>query len=278
MVYCGIVGALNPLGQRVVNFLKDKTDEYRIVFCVDKDYIVNSPSAATYASVEAALSFNQPPTVIIDCDDPSDALERAKSYRFYAVSAIMCCTCTPDELDTLTRVCGVEEVPTPSILTVPDFSICHTRLMTYFQRMGGRHINDTDRLEIEIHLAANQKLNVAVWVSWAQMFNAIYGTDVAKPSIKGSSCYCGKVIIRAVTDEAIPSGGEEVNVRLFYGSIGHLNFTFMKNACKDLDGDCVDGIAKLLEWFNANPDEISTGKVFTNHLSTVLFANKKNLH
>ena len=269
---------MNPLGKRVIDFLNGKTDEYRTVFYVDEGYKVNSPSAATYASVEAALSFNQPPTVLIDCDDPASALERAKTYRFYAVPAIMCCTCTPDELDTLCRVCGAEEVPTPSILTVPDFSICNTRLMTFFIRLGGRHINDIDRLEIEIHLPVNQKLNVAVWVSWAQMFNAIYGTDVAKPSIKGSSCYCGKVIIRAINDEAIPSGGEEVNVRMFYGSSNHLNFSFMKNACKDLDGDCVDGIAKLLEWFNANPDEISAGKVFTNHLSTVLFANQKNLH
>lgn len=277
MIYCGIVGALNPLGQRVVDFLKDKTDTYRIVFYVDEGYKVNSPSAATYASVEAALSFNQPPTVLIDCDDPARALERAKAYRFYAVSAITCCGCTSDELDTLSRVYGVEEVPTPSIVTVPDFSVCNTRLMTFFLRTGARHINDIDRLEIEVHLSANQKLNMGVWVGWAQMFNALYGADCAKVSVKENSCYCGKVIIRTVTDKDVPSGGEEVNVRLFYGNKEHLSFMFMKTACRDLAGDCLNGIERLLEWFDANPDEISAGKIFTNHLSTVLFANKKNL-
>ncbi|MBQ8482115.1 MAG: hypothetical protein IJ532_06230 [Alphaproteobacteria bacterium] len=261
----------------MINFLKGKTDTYRIVFYVDEGYKINSLTAATYASAEAALSFNQSPTVLIDCDEPTTALERAKVYRFYAVPAIMCCSCKSDELDTVSRVYGVQEVPSPSILTVPDFSVSNTRLMAFFLRDGSRHISDIDRLEIEVHLPANKKLNIGVWVGWARMFNAIYGTDRANVSVKGCTCYCGKVIIKVVTDEALPSNGEEIDIRLFYGSKEHLCFTFMKTFCENLVDDCLNGIEKLLEWFAVNPDEISAGKVFANHLNTVLYADKKNL-
>ncbi len=277
MIYVGIVGARSPLGLKVIDFLSKNSDKYRIAFYVDKSYRVSSMSEATYAGVEAALSFNQAPTVVIDCDSPDGALDRAKTYRFYAVPAIMCCACSPDELDTVSRVFGAEEVPTPSLVTAPDFSICNTRLMAFFLRMGARHIDDIDRLEIAVHLPVGKKLNIGIWVTWAQIFNAIYGTDCAKINVKGNTCYCGKVIINSVSDSASQPNGEEVHIRLFYGKKTQLCYTYMKAACDDLVCDCLEGVKKLLDWFEANPDEIGAGKVFANHLSTVMFAGRKNL-
>ncbi|MBR1600562.1 MAG: hypothetical protein IJ677_03185 [Alphaproteobacteria bacterium] len=274
MIYVGIVGSCSPLGLKVIDALSNDFDKYRIVFCVDRQYKVNTPSKATYASVEAALSFNQPPTVLIDCDNPDGTLDRAKIYRFYAVSAIMCCACSSDELDTVSRVFGVEEVLTPSLITVPDFSVCNTRLMAFFLRIGAGHINDIDRLEIDVRLPEGGKLDVGVWVGWAHLFNALYGIEHAKVSVKGSSCYCGKVIINAITDSALPINGEEIHVRMFYGQQCCI---YMKTFCENLLVDCLNGIEKLLAWFNANTKQIEAGKVFINHLNTIMYENKKNL-
>lgn len=267
------------MGKKVIDLIESMTDEYRIVFLVDKDYEFNSTVEAKYANLEAALSFNSPPTVVVDCGDADKAAERAKIYRFYSVSAILCCSCNLDELDTICRVHGIEDPQAKALFLVPDYSVDNTRVMTYFMRVETLHRHDVDRLEIDVHLSEGMQPDLGAWLNWARMFNEALGVTNVKTSVKGSMCNCGLVIINFLLEEQLAIGSTETNVRLYYGSKDHLSYTQMRSTCDDLSDNQAQGVMHLLEWFASHPKEVEMGKVYANHLSTVLFdRTKKNLH
>lgn len=277
MIYVGIVGALSPLGQKVARFLKEQSDLYRIVFYVDAGYRVSSPSLATYASPEAALSFNQPPTLIIDCDDPITAIERAKTYRFYAVSAIVCCTCLLNDLELLQCSYVAENQPVPALLITPDYVPGNIALMRFFLGIAAKHREDVDRLEIEVALPSQKKINLTRWLYFGELMNEKFGKPNAKYSVKGNVCNFGNVIIKAVNDDNLTDEAQDVSVRLYYGSKQHLCYTFMKSSSNDRIRNSVSGIKMMLEWFVSHSNEISDGGIFPNHLCKIMNDKRKNL-
>lgn len=277
MVYIGIVGALSPLGLEVANFLREKKDCCRIVFYVDAGFQVSSPSNAMYATPEAALSFNQAPSLIVDCDDPITAVNRAKTYRFYSVPAIMCCTCMPEELDDLKHSYVAENQPAPSLFITPDYCTENIRLIDFFSRIAEMHYEDVDRMEIEVNLPSDKRINLARWLYFGSLLNDKLGVSGAKYSIKGNVCHFGDVIIKSVNDDTLAPEAEEVHARLFYGNKQHLCYTYMKSLNSNRTADSLIGIRLLLEWFTNHPDEAFSGKVFTDHLRTAMSFNKKSL-
>lgn len=277
MIYVGIVGGLTPLGQKVINFLQKEKDAYRVVFCVDKEYKLNSPHDATYANVEAALSFNQTPSVVIDCDDENTAIERAKIYRFYAVPAIMCCACEPEALDDLRCSYVAENQKAPSLLITPDYRLNNVRLMSFFLGIADQHLDDLVNLKIEVTLPPQVRINLLRWLYWGKLFNDKLGQPEAKYSVKGNTCNFGNVVIKAHTDDSLAKNNNIVCVALSYGNKQNPCYTHMKTLIKDCLEDSVAGIKLMLKWFKDNPKEIAAGKVFANHLSKVILERKKNL-
>jgi hypothetical protein len=277
MIYVGIVGAQSPLGQKVTQFLLPQKDLYRIVFYVDAGYRVNSPSLATYASVEAALSFNQPPTLVIDCDDPITAIDRAKTYRFYAVSAIMCCTCMPSELDDLRCSYVAENQQAPSLFITPDYRPRVVRLIDFYLNVAARDRKDVDRFEIEVDLPPLKRINLARWLYFGSLLNDKFGIADAKYSVKGNVCNYGNVIIKAVNSNLLTGNAENVQARLYYGEKRSLCYTFMKVASDDCAKEALQGVDLMLKWFVSHPEEVSSGKVFVDHLSKILQEKRKNL-
>lgn len=277
MIYVGIVGALSPLGQKVADFLKEQSDLYRIVFYVDAGYRVSSPGLATYASPEAALSFNQPPTLIIDCDDPITAVERAKTYRFYAVSAIMCCTCMLNDLELLQCSYVAENQPVPALLITPDYVIENIALMRFFLGIAATQREDVDRVEVTVKLPSQKRINLARWLYFGELLNDKFGKPDATYSVKGNICNFGNVVIKAVNDDKLADEAQEVSTRLYYGNKQHLCYTYMKSSCADRIKNSVSGIKMMLEWFTSHFDEISDGGVFTDQLCKILNDKRKNL-
>lgn len=277
MIYVGIVGSLSSLGQKVLNFLQKEKDAYQVVFCVDKEYRANSPQGATYANVEAALSFNQAPSLVIDCDDENTALERAKIYRFYAVPAIMCCTCSPDELDDLRCSYVAENQKAPSLLITPDYRLSNVRLMSFFLNVADLHRNDLVCLTIEVTLPPQERINLMRWLYWGKLLNDKFGKPEAKYSVKGSTCNFGSVVIKTINDATLAQNSSIVCVNMSYGSRQSPCYTYMKTHIKDCLEDAMTGISLMLKWFKDNPEEIAAGKVFTNHLNKVISERKKNL-
>ena len=270
MVYIGIVGALTSLGQEVAHFLREKTELYRIVFYVDADYVVNSPQKATYATPEAALSFNQPPTLIIDCADPISAVDRAKTYRFYAVPAIMCCTCMPKELDDLSCSYVAENQRAPALIITPDYCLNIVRLFDFFLHIADRHREDITRVEVEVALPPRQRINLARWLYFGSLMNDKFGNSDARYSVKGNVCKYGYVEIKTVSNELLAENAEDVHIRLFYGNKQNLCCTFMKTTIDNRDAASVSGISLMLKWFVSHPRDVASGQVFINHLSTIL--------
>lgn len=277
MIYVGIVGALSTLGQKVINNLLSQKSMYRIVFYVDAGYRVSTPSEATYSSVDAALSFNQSPTLVIDCDDPVSAIDRAKTYRFYAVSAIMCCTCMPDELSDLRSSYVAENQEVPSLFITPDYRLGYVNMMDFFLRLAKKHREDVDRLEIEVKLPINKRINLARWLYYGGLLNDKFGISDAKYSVKGNVCHFGYVIIKAINDNRLAEGMEEVHTRLYYGYRKAPCYTYMKVSCRDYVTDSVCGVNLMLEWFATHPKEVHLGEVFVDHLSEILQDQKKSL-
>lgn len=277
MIYVGIVGALSPLGQEVINFLKTETDSYRIVFYVDAGYRVSSPMNATYASVEAALSFNQVPSVVIDCDDPATAIDRAKIYRFYTAAAIMCCSAMPEDLDNLSRSYVLENQQAQSLLVTPDYRVGPVCLMEFFLFIADKHRDDVDRIEINVAMSPHNKIDLTRWLYFGRLLNDKLGLYDAKYSVHGNVCNFGDVIIKAISDKKLGNEAEDIHVNMYYGKKDHLCNTYMKTSVKNNVQDSVNGIVLMLKWFAAHPEEIAEGKVLTNHLSTVICEKKKNL-
>ncbi len=277
MIYVGIVGALSPLGQEVINCLLSQMSLYRIVFYVDAGYRVSTPSEATYSSVEAALSFNQPPTLVIDCDDPISAIERAKTYRFYAVSAIMCCTCMPAEISDLRCSYVAENQEVPSLFITPDYRLGYLNLMNFFLKLAERHREDVDRLEIEVKLPVNKRINLARWLYFGSLLNDKFGISDAKYSVKGNVCHFGDVIIKAINDARFAGEAEEVHARLYYGDRRAPCYTYMKASGKDCVKDSALGVNLMLDWFATHPKEVHSGEVFIDHLGKILQDQRKSL-
>lgn len=270
MLYVGIVGAESPLGKRVVDSLKKTPDMYRIVFCVDESYKVNSPAKNTYASVEAALSFNQSPSVVVDCDDPATAIVRANTYRFYATAAIMCCTCSQDEIDALSCAYVAEEKKAPSLLIVPDYSLRNSTLLSFFFSRIGMHKNNLDRLEITIKHRDVKTVNFDRWMYWANKLNKIAGNNSEDCKIDGLTREIGVVKMHAVEDKSLLSDAETVNVSMYYGDKNRLCRTFMNIDSPDYTANCIVGIKLLLKWFASHRNKIAAGKVFADHLITIV--------
>jgi len=277
MIYVGIVGSLTPLGQKVLSFLQKEKDAYQVVFCVDKEYKLNSPKDATYANVEAALSFNQAPSLVIDCDNENTALERAKVYRFYAVPAIMCCTCLPDELDDLRCSYVAENQKAPSLLITPDYRLSNVRLMSFFLSIADLHRDDLVCLTIEVTLPPQEHINLSRWLYWGKLLNDKLGKPEANYSVKGNTCNFGNVVIKTINDDTLAKNNSIVCVNMSYGNKQSPCYTRMKTHIKDCLTDSLSGLKIMLNWFNDNPKEIATGKVFANHLSKVISERKKNL-
>lgn len=277
MMYVGIMGALSPLGIELARVLTEKADFCRVVFYCDAGYKVNSPAKATYATPEAALSFNQPPTLVVDCDDPATAIKRAEIYRFYAVNAIMCCTCKPQELEDLSSSFVAENQPEPALLITPDYCVNFIRLLNFFLRIADKHKDDVDHVEIGVGLPPQKKVDLERWLYFADRMNEQLGKTDAKRSVKGNTCCSGYVQIKVMSDETLASEAEEAHVRLFYGKKESMCYTYMKTLSKDRIKDSVDGIEMMLKWFAEHPAEIFSGGVLSDHLSKLVFPDKKNL-
>ena len=87
MIYLGIVGAESTLGKSVLKQISNNTDKYCVAFTVDVSY-ESSIKDNKFDDPESALLLSTP-TLILDFGPAIGAMERAKSYLWYHVPAIM---------------------------------------------------------------------------------------------------------------------------------------------------------------------------------------------
>ena len=85
----GIVGALSPLGQSLVQIMRE-SGNCKLLFTVDGGYENNSRARGEYRTIDAAVAAQYGAAfVIIDVMDDGQFKERAKLYRFYGIPAIV---------------------------------------------------------------------------------------------------------------------------------------------------------------------------------------------
>ena len=86
----GIVGALSPLGQSLVQIIK-QSENCKLLFTVDAGYDCNSYARGEYKTIDAAIAaqYGASSFVIIDVVKDSKYKERAQAYRFYGIPAIV---------------------------------------------------------------------------------------------------------------------------------------------------------------------------------------------
>lgn len=90
MIYIAVVGALTPFGQFLVQSVKQSKTS-KLLFTVDGSYEVSKPSAGQYRTIDEALAEQHVASFyVIDVVNDNKTAERAMTYRFYGVSAIVC--------------------------------------------------------------------------------------------------------------------------------------------------------------------------------------------
>jgi len=123
MIYVGIVGALTPFGQFLVQSInKSKTSQ--VLFTVDAGYEVTKPSAGQYRTIDEALTeLHAASFYIIDVINDDKTAERAMNYRFYGVSAIVCgLVLTEQDIQALERGYHVRRRTFAPIVVEPQLS------------------------------------------------------------------------------------------------------------------------------------------------------------
>ncbi len=127
MVLLGIVGAQSPMGKLVLELLQQHTENYKVIFTVDRSYKA-SHNKSEYADLEDAL-LSQTPTMVLDFGEPKTAFERTKIYRYYFVPAVMYAPAfTRDQLSQLRAVRSGSQRSIPSLIIENELSLSHVLL------------------------------------------------------------------------------------------------------------------------------------------------------
>ena len=120
-MYVAIVGALTPSGQFIAKSLKN-SETVKILFTVDEGYEATKPIVGQYRTIDEALRVPHVTSFcIIDVLNDEKTAERAKIYRFYGVSAIVCgLMLNSEDLVSLEKGYSVRHRTFASVLIEPD--------------------------------------------------------------------------------------------------------------------------------------------------------------
>lgn len=123
MIYVGIVGALTPFGQFLVQSVKQSTT-CKVLFTVDEGYEVCKPSDGQYRTIDEALVEPHAGSFyIIDVVNDEKSAERAMNYRFYGVPAIVCgLTLSEKDILALERGYHVRRRTFAPVVVEPEFN------------------------------------------------------------------------------------------------------------------------------------------------------------
>lgn len=193
MVYLGLVGAESPMGKMINHLLDNHRDEYKIVFKVDASY-QPSKQHNLFANVDDALVMLSA-TIIVDCDGHDGAFERAKTYLWYHVPAVMCAVdFSQDELDALTalRRAGQKSVPT----LVIEHELSWSSILLTEQVLSGIRAFAPEVTEVHISVFGACKDSSARCLSLMRKINKILGVNEYGLHLKQSKCSCSLGLVK----------------------------------------------------------------------------------
>ncbi|MEE6206907.1 MAG: hypothetical protein VZR95_02515 [Alphaproteobacteria bacterium] len=123
MIYVGIVGALTPFGQFLVQSV-NRSKTCQVLFTVDEGYEVTKPSACHYRTVDEALAEQHVASFyVVDVINDDKTAERAMNYRFYGVPAIVCgLTLTEEDIAALEKGYSVRRRTFAPVVVEPQLS------------------------------------------------------------------------------------------------------------------------------------------------------------
>ena len=122
MIYVGIVGALTPFGQFLIQSI-NQAKTCKVLFTVDESYEACKPANGQYRTVDEALTeMHAGSFYIIDVINDEKSAERAMNYRFYGVSAIVCgLTLTEKDIQALEKGYSVRRRTFAPVVVEPEF-------------------------------------------------------------------------------------------------------------------------------------------------------------
>lgn len=248
MNYLAIVGALSPLGQKVIAELQTKTDEYRIVFTVDPGYECVDVAKAQFQRLEQVLTHNLNPTLVLDFGDYQQAFERAKFYRQNGFPAIMQAVMgkkNEEMLECLYRSTNL--MPSPLVI-VPDFSVVKTQLLQSLKAQVALLRCNVNRIYVGLLHNADEEQNMAFWLSWAQSVNEILGEYTEKYCVKGNTMTLGfvRVTSKKVADQ--DANAENMGLSVLLADNSFLKWEWSGNLLESR----VAGVMKVLDWYFKN--------------------------
>ncbi|MBO6281412.1 MAG: hypothetical protein J6N49_02645 [Alphaproteobacteria bacterium] len=123
MIYVAIIGALTPFGQFIAESLKN-SETVKVLFTVDEGYYETKPTAGQYRTIDEAFAEQHGASFyVIDVINDDKTAERAMSYRFYGVSAIVCgLTLNPEDVKALEKGYSVRRRTFAPVVVEPQLS------------------------------------------------------------------------------------------------------------------------------------------------------------
>lgn len=243
----GIVGALCPLGKRVVEEFQDLTPDYKVIWTVDDGYKCDNKQTSQFRNVEDVLLYGLEPTIILDFGASDGLLRRAMTYRKYNIPAIMQGVPSSDDIDFLNNFYKDEYSGKRAPLIIePEFSTVKTHLVKNLLSQASYFLMDIKGIEINIRHHSEVVDITQPWYYWMNMLDEILKDEVPSSEYKRIP-----VKLNDVFEEFLEPDEETLDIKLNLGDDG--GALEWKLTCPLLDSR-VDGVFLMLEWYLVERD------------------------
>lgn len=232
MVLLGIVGAEKSLAKLVLGLLQKHSDQYQVIFKVDRSY-ENSHIKSEFSDVDDALLMLTP-TLVLDFGEPETAFERTKIYRDYFVAAVMFAPAlTKEQLEQLQALRRAPQRSMPSLVIENEVSISLNNVVLQEQVMQTLNVLGPLVSEVNIELQNAAPNFHQRYMPLMKMINNNLGVnEQAFPSTFNNRLMrSGKVqiCVLSMSVDGNPAD-EEINVRIILAEknvgLGSLTYAF----------------------------------------------------
>ena len=255
MIFIGIVGALSPSGQKMIEALQLYPQDYKVIWTVDENYAADNRQMSQFKDLENVLILGLQPSLVLDFGSYKTTYERAKIYRRYAVPAIMQGVLSAEELSFLSN-CGQAnkngEHYAPLVVE-PDFSIVKIQMVKDLLCQVQHLTCKVQRIYVRVKHNAHTEDICKMWLYWATMINAVLGEYTELPTAHASGFTLGFVRVSEQYKPEMEPNDEHLSIKLL---LDKPNESLEWNLACSLTDTRVEGALLLLEWYKSERENL----------------------
>ncbi|MBQ9271793.1 MAG: hypothetical protein IJ218_05985 [Alphaproteobacteria bacterium] len=276
MIFIGIVGALSPLGRKMLDVLRSYPSYYEVVWTVDAHYSCDDEKNSEFKILENVFASKMSASLVLDFGDDASLFERAKLYRRNNLPAIIQGVLSDEQITVLQGFCKETSIIPryEALILEPDFSIIKTQMMKNLLCQAHHCVGDVEWIKINIFHHSDRKCLQKSWLYWAKLINKILGVQADNPILKEtkfrSTLSLGVVQIDMRYKFGIDLQEESIRIDMFLNDKkGSLSWQLSTSLLQSR----IDGITLLMDWYESehnNNQNLVFGNVLVDVLPTLI--------